>query len=100
MRILEPGLWSRSPEALYELELRLIEKQGADFRLLAPDEPDARAAFEAEHPEQVDRRASCSTSVDRASRCSRRTTRTRRRTTTKSSDDEAVDDVGEAEVTA
>ena len=56
LRILEPGLWSKLPEACYALELRLIDKQGADFHLLSPDEPDARAAYEAEHPEQVDRR--------------------------------------------
>ncbi len=56
LRILEPGLWSRLPEACYALELRLIDKQGADFHLLSPDEPEARADYEAEHPEQVDRR--------------------------------------------
>jgi hypothetical protein len=55
-RILEPGLWSRHPEACYALELRLIDKQGADFILLSPDEIDARAAYESENPEQVDRR--------------------------------------------
>ncbi|HLN06278.1 MAG TPA: hypothetical protein VK217_08370, partial [Acidimicrobiales bacterium] len=47
---------SHQPEACYALELRLIEKQGADFFLLSPDARDARAAYEADHPEQVDRR--------------------------------------------
>jgi hypothetical protein len=55
-RILEPGLWSRHPELCYALELRLIDKQGADFILLSPDEIDARAAYESENPEQVERR--------------------------------------------
>ncbi len=56
LRILEPGLWSKLSEACYALELRLIDKQGADFHLLSPDEPEARAAYESEHSEQVDRR--------------------------------------------
>ncbi len=57
MRILEPGLWSALPEACWDLELRISEKQGAEFRLLAPDEPDARAAFEAAHPAKAKDRA-------------------------------------------
>jgi hypothetical protein len=57
LRILEPGLWFQVPGSCYSLELRLIEKQGSDFRLVAPDERDERAAYEAEHPEQVDRRS-------------------------------------------
>ena len=47
MRILETGLWSGHAEALWEMELRLAERQGAEIRILAPDEPAARAAFEA-----------------------------------------------------
>ena len=39
LRILEAGLWLKLPEACYALELRLIDKQGADFHLLSPDEP-------------------------------------------------------------
>ena len=46
MRILEEGLWSKLPDEVWEMELRLSEKQGAEFRLLAPDEPAARAAYE------------------------------------------------------
>lgn len=46
LRILEPGLWTHHPAECWQLELDLIEKQGADFRLRAPDEPEARAAFE------------------------------------------------------
>ena len=53
MRILETGLWSAHAEALWEMELRLAEKQGAELRVLAPDEPAARAAFEWQHPEKV-----------------------------------------------
>ena len=56
MRILEPGLWSALPDEMWEMELRLAEKQGAEFRLLAPDEPDARAAYEAAHPGLVELR--------------------------------------------
>ncbi|MFE7369312.1 BREX-6 system adenine-specific DNA-methyltransferase PglX [Streptomyces anulatus] len=52
MRILETGLWSAYAEALWEMELRLAEKQGAELRILAPDEPEARAAFESQHPEK------------------------------------------------
>ena len=41
------------------MELRLAERQGAEIRVLAPDEPDARAAFEEAHPDKVhDRKAS------------------------------------------
>jgi hypothetical protein len=57
MRLLEPGLWSALPEQCWELELRLSEKQGIELRLLAPDEPEARAAFEKAHPERVEARA-------------------------------------------
>ncbi|MEU2423696.1 BREX-6 system adenine-specific DNA-methyltransferase PglX [Streptomyces sp. NPDC007851] len=53
MRILETGLWSAHAEALWEMELRLAEKQGAELRILAPDEPEARAAFESQYPEKV-----------------------------------------------
>ena len=53
MRILETGLWSAHAEALWEMELLLAEKQGAELRILAPDEPEARAAFESQHPEKV-----------------------------------------------
>ncbi|MGW3614528.1 BREX-6 system adenine-specific DNA-methyltransferase PglX [Micromonospora sp. NPDC005163] len=53
LRILEPGLWSAHAGAIWEMELRLAEKQGAEFRILAPDEPEARAAFEATYPTKV-----------------------------------------------
>jgi hypothetical protein len=52
MCILETGLWSAHSEALWEIELRLAERQGAEIRILAPDESEARAAFEAAHPER------------------------------------------------
>lgn len=58
MRILETGLWPAHAEALWEMELRLAERQGAEIRILAPDEPAARAAFEAAHPERVHDRKS------------------------------------------
>jgi hypothetical protein len=56
MRLLEPGLWSAHAEAFWKMELRLAEKQGAELRILAPDEPEARAAFEAKYPEKVPER--------------------------------------------
>ncbi|MCA9694417.1 MAG: SAM-dependent methyltransferase, partial [Myxococcales bacterium] len=57
MRILESGLWTAHAAELWEMELRLAEKQGAELRILTPDEPKARAAFEAKHPEKVKARA-------------------------------------------
>ena len=57
MRILESGLWSTLPEACWALELRVSERQGEEFRLLAPDEPAARAAYEAAHPAGTKARA-------------------------------------------
>ncbi|MCC5578211.1 BREX-6 system adenine-specific DNA-methyltransferase PglX [Microtetraspora sp. AC03309] len=58
MRILEPGLWPTHAEALWQMELRLAERQGAEIRILAPDEASARAMFEAAHPERVQYRKS------------------------------------------
>ena len=58
MRILETGLWSAHAEALWEMELCLAERQGAEIRILAPDEATARATFEAAHPERVHDRKS------------------------------------------
>jgi hypothetical protein len=49
----EAGLWSSVPEECWQLELKLIEKQKADFRLLAPDEPSARAAYEKKNANKV-----------------------------------------------
>jgi hypothetical protein len=57
MRLLESGLWTDHAEALWELEVKLSEKQDLEFRILAPDEPEARAAFEAAHPERAKGRA-------------------------------------------
>jgi hypothetical protein len=53
MRILETGLWTGHAEDLWDLELDLAERQGAEIRILAPDEPAARAAFGAADPERV-----------------------------------------------
>lgn len=53
LRILEAGLWSAVPSACWGMELRVIERQKVDFRLLSPDEPEARATYEADHPEMV-----------------------------------------------
>jgi hypothetical protein len=56
MLLLERCLWTDHASELWEMELRLAEKQGAELRILAPDEPEARAAFEAQHPEKVRQR--------------------------------------------
>ncbi len=57
MTILEPGLWTAHPLLIWDMELKLSEKQGAEFRLLSPDEPQARSDFETKNPTLVqDRR--------------------------------------------
>ena len=53
MPILERGLWSVLPAQVWEMELRLAEKQRAEFRLLSPDEAEARAAYAQAHPQRV-----------------------------------------------
>jgi hypothetical protein len=56
LRILEPGLWSANPQACWDLELRISEKQGVEFHLRAPDEPKARKAFATANPGLVTKR--------------------------------------------
>jgi hypothetical protein len=53
MSILETGLWPAHAGDLWEMELRLAERQGAEICVLAPDETGARAAFEEAHPDRV-----------------------------------------------
>lgn len=50
LSLLEPGLWTARPEECWTLELKILEKQGTDFLLLAPDEPTGRAALLRELP--------------------------------------------------
>lgn len=57
LTLLEPGLWTTNPADCWSLELDLSEKQGLEFRLLAPDEPTSRAAFAKAHPHLVAQRA-------------------------------------------
>ena len=57
MALLEPGLWSAMPAEVWRMEMRLSERQGAEFRLIAPDEPAARAAYAEAHPELARARA-------------------------------------------
>jgi hypothetical protein len=57
--LLESGLWTAEPRACWDLELEIIRKQGAEFRLLAPDEPGPRASLIAEHPQLVPGRRQC-----------------------------------------
>lgn len=56
MSLLESELWTALPASLWNIELRVSEKQGREFRVLAPDEPQARAAYEAAHPHKVEER--------------------------------------------
>jgi hypothetical protein len=58
MNILEPGLWTAMPHEVWQMEMRLSERQGAEFRLLAPDEPGARAAYVAANPDLAKDRVS------------------------------------------
>ncbi len=57
LSILEPGLWTDHPAECWALELRVMEKQRAEFTLRAPDEPAARAAFVAANPSAPPERA-------------------------------------------
>ena len=58
MTILEPGLWSALPRQVWDMELRLGERQGSEFRLIAPDEAEAREQLLEAHPHlATDRRA-------------------------------------------
>jgi hypothetical protein len=50
MTILEPGLWSALPKQVWDMELRLGERQGSEFCLIAPDEAEAREQLLAAHP--------------------------------------------------
>jgi hypothetical protein len=52
MTILESGLWSAEPEACWDMETRIIKKQEFGFRLIAPDEAEARAKLIAETPQK------------------------------------------------
>jgi hypothetical protein len=56
LSLLETGLWSAEPRAAWNLELSILDKQGADFHLRAPDEPAARAALLNAHPALADQR--------------------------------------------
>jgi hypothetical protein len=57
LKLQDAGLWRDHPDACWTLELSLIEKQGADFHLRAPDEPEARARYESDHPDKTAERA-------------------------------------------
>lgn len=64
MTLLESGLWSALPAEVWELELKLSEKQGKEFRLLAPDEAVARAAYVAGNPGVAKAREDLLSSLD------------------------------------
>ncbi len=63
LSLLESGLWAAVPDQVWKLELRLSEKQGCEFQLLAPDESAARSAYEKAHPELVQARKELLTSM-------------------------------------
>lgn len=54
--LLEPGLWTACAAELWEIELRVSQKQGMEFRIVAPDEKEARAAFETAFPQKAAQR--------------------------------------------
>lgn len=100
LRLLETGLWSQVPERCYALELRLIEKQGAEFRLAAHDEPAARAAYEAEHPEQLDRRRNLIESATVLEMFPEDDEEVDEEELDEEAEEDAVEDLGEAEASA
>ena len=53
LELLESGLWSAIPEQCWDLETRIIKKQEFAFRLIAPDEAEARAQLLAETPQKA-----------------------------------------------
>ena len=57
MTILESSLWQRFPRAIWDLEIRLSQRQGAEFRLSSPDEPASRKAYEESNPAAAKDRA-------------------------------------------
>jgi hypothetical protein len=48
--LLEAGLWTKYPDELWAMELRLSEKRGAEVRITAPDEGEGRAKYVKAHP--------------------------------------------------
>ena len=64
MTILESRLWQRFPKAIWDLEIRLSQRQGAEFRLLSPDEPASRKAYEEAHPAAAKDRARTMSSLE------------------------------------
>ena len=57
MTTLESSLWQRFPRAIWDLEIRLSQRQGAEFRLSSPDEPASRKAYEESNPAAAKDRA-------------------------------------------
>ncbi len=51
--ILEPGIWSVIPEECWEMEMEVINKQQHQFRLIAPDEPEARETWIRKNPARL-----------------------------------------------
>lgn len=53
LTIIETGLWSAEPEACWDMETRIIKKQEHGFRLIAPDEKEARAKLIKNTPQKL-----------------------------------------------
>jgi hypothetical protein len=64
MTILESSLWQRFSKAIWDLEIRLSQRQGAEFRLLSPDEPASRKAYEESDPAAAKDRARMMSSLE------------------------------------
>jgi hypothetical protein len=64
MTTLESSLWQRFSKAIWDLEIRLSQRQGAEFRLLSPDEPASRKAYEESNPAAAKDRARMMSSLE------------------------------------
>lgn len=64
LHLLEVGLWTAHPEWCWALEVRVSERQGVEFFLRSPDEPEAREAFEVAHPNRVREREELVSSLE------------------------------------
>ncbi len=53
MQLLETGIWSAAAAHCWELEMKTIQKQQADFQLTAPDAEKSRAAYAKAHPQMA-----------------------------------------------
>ena len=57
MQLLETGIWSAAAVPCWELEMKTIQKQQADFQLTAPYAEKSRSAYAKAHPQMAAQRA-------------------------------------------